>query len=75
MAEDDGVGAGEARAQPLQPPVGLPGVVDHRDPRAAGLDHARRGQRRRSSALVDVAVHGRDRRAERASSVEHRRRR
>ena len=51
VPEDDRVGVGEAAAHPRQAPGGRPGVVDHRDPHAAGDDHLRTsGSRACSSA-------------------------
>ena len=70
VAEDDGVGVGEARAQAVEPAGRRAGVVDHRDPRAVRLDDARLGEPRRQRRLVDVAVHRADGRAERLELVE-----
>jgi hypothetical protein len=45
--------------------------VDHRDPCARGLDHARLGQPLAQLRRVDVAVHGGHGRAERLELEQH----
>lgn len=58
MAEDHGVGAGEAPAKAREPSLGGAGVVDHRDARPLSLDHPRGGQAHTKRRRVDVAVDG-----------------
>ena len=60
----------EAAAQALEPAGGGPGVVDHPDPRPAGVDDPRRRQAHQDLGLVDVAVDRGDRRPERLDLLE-----
>ena len=71
MAEDDRVGVLEARAHPHQPPGPLAGVVDHRDPGARRLDHARGRQHAPQRVVVDVALDPVHRRPERLEHPQH----
>ena len=65
VAEHDGGAAGEAAAQALEPAGRRPRVVHHPDARAVRLHHPLRRQRAPQLRVVDVAVHGEDRRPER----------
>ncbi len=58
VAEDHRVGVGEAAAQPSQPPLRRPGVVDHRDADAREVDFQRLRQQALELGFVDVATHG-----------------
>jgi hypothetical protein len=71
VPEHDRVGVGEAAPQPVQSPAGRPAVVRHHDPRAGRLDDPDRGQTHPHVRLVDVAVHGVDRRPQRLEQREH----
>ncbi len=72
VAEDDGVGLREARAQPPQPAVGGAAVVDDREHRPLDRDHLAGGERRAHLRIVGVAVDGEDRRPERLELVKDR---
>ena len=50
-------------------PRARPGVVEHRDPRAARLDHAGGREHPPQRLVVDVAVHAVDRRPEPPASI------
>ena len=63
--------SGKRRRSRASRPVGRPAVVRHDDPRAAGLDDPHGGQPHAQRGLVDVAVHGVHRRAERLEQLEH----
>ncbi len=72
MPEDDRVGAGKAPRHPRGPALRGPGVVDDAQPQAGKLELVRRRERARERRLVDVAVDGRDVRAEILQHGEHR---
>jgi len=57
VAEDDGVGIGEARPHPRQPAFGRAGVVEDGDRDAADPDLDRLRQPFAELLLVDVSVH------------------
>jgi hypothetical protein len=70
MAEDDPVAPGEARDQPGFPPGSRPRIVHDAEPGLPQLDHRLRRKERPQFRLVDVPVHGVDRR-ELAQLIEH----
>ena len=63
--------SGKRRAQALEPAVGEPAVVDHRDPRAVGVDDPDGRQPGPQLGRVDVAVDRVDGRPERLELGEH----
>jgi hypothetical protein len=70
VPEDDDVGAREAPAHAREAAGRRAGVVQHRDPRAVGLDDPGGRQAHQHLGLVDVAVDRGDRRAERLDLLE-----
>lgn len=72
MAEDDGVGGGEAAAEAGEAPFGRSGVVDERHALTTDPDLQLLGQSPSQPRLVDVAVDRPDRRAERPQLPQHR---
>jgi hypothetical protein len=71
VAEDDRVGALEARPHAREPARPLAGVVDHRDPRASALDHPGRREHPPQRLVVDVAVDAVNRRPELLEHPQH----